>query len=197
MAPTVRDVLARNLENLGKKGFKKFKIKLNEADVDPQYNKIPRGRLEEADEDEVVSLIKNFYTDGYGVQVTLQVLEAIDENEAAEAIRSDLKKVKGFRLAQEQAEDEAEAAAPEMFMDRHRSALISRMTLVTPVLDELLSMKLLTHEQYETVRDKRPSQEQMRELYLYARAWGHSDKIKFYHILKVQNGPLVRDLEGS
>ncbi|MEE6520460.1 hypothetical protein FKM82_018345 [Ascaphus truei] len=71
------------------------------------------------------------------------------------------------------------------------------MSPVDPVLDELLAQKLLTDEQYDTVRSKATSQEKMRQLYQCSRAWGGPDKDKLLQALKKQNGPLIRDLEQS
>ncbi|KAM4796288.1 caspase recruitment domain-containing protein 8 [Rhinophrynus dorsalis] len=83
----------------------------------------------------------------------------------------------------------------EHFVDRHRTALISRVTLVTPLLDDLLTLGLLTDELYDNVRRQRTSQDQMRKLYEYIRSWGPSDKDQLYEAIRRRHRPLVRDLE--
>ncbi|XP_075439282.1 apoptosis-associated speck-like protein containing a CARD isoform X1 [Ascaphus truei] len=85
----------------------------------------------------------------------------------------------------------------EHFVEKHRADLISRMSPVDPVLDDLLDQKLLTDEQYDTVRSKATSQEKMRQLYDYVRSWGRPDKDKLLQALKKHNGPLIRALEQS
>ncbi|XP_068102673.1 NACHT, LRR and PYD domains-containing protein 1a allele 5-like [Hyperolius riggenbachi] len=80
------------------------------------------------------------------------------------------------------------------FVDRHREALISRVSLVSPILDSLLSDLLLTHEQYDTVRKQMTPQDQMRVLYSYSRGWGDRDKDIFYKALQKNNAPLMQDL---
>ncbi|KAM3915977.1 apoptosis-associated speck-like protein containing a CARD [Leptodactylus fuscus] len=93
MEKTVRDVLVQGLENLGKRSFKKFKNKLNDLAIREGFSKIPRGKLEEADTEDVADLIRGYYKDSYGAEMTLTVLEAIDERQEAEKLRNDLKTV--------------------------------------------------------------------------------------------------------
>ncbi|KAM4605851.1 apoptosis-associated speck-like protein containing a CARD isoform 2-T2 [Discoglossus pictus] len=177
MSKTVRDVLVRTLEDLGELGFKRFKRKLNEWEVEKGHNKIPKSRLENKDEDDVADVILDYYRDSYGIAVVCGVLDAIDQKKARDALMEELK-------------------ADEHFIDRHRLALIDRMSSVDPLLDELLQEKMVTPEQYDTVRTKDISQNKMRELYRYVRAWGTSDKDTFYRILKSKNALLISDLEG-
>lgn len=208
MEKTVRDLLVEALENLEKKSFKKFKNKLNDLEIKKGHNKIPRGKLEEADTEDVADLIRKYYTDSYGTEVTLTVLEAIDEKQEAEKLRSALRTGRGVAPQVPVQEDggaasrvKIEAAAPgapprdeEHFVDRHRAELISRATLVSPILDDLY--KLLTPEDYTTVRNKNTPQEQMRELLRYVESWGNEGKDKLLEALRRHNAPLVRDLEG-
>ncbi|XP_075711672.1 uncharacterized protein LOC142748464 [Rhinoderma darwinii] len=92
-------------------------------------------------------------------------------------------------------EDAGACSLPKHFVDRHREALIQRTSNISPVLDNLLSQRLLTQEQYDTMRSRQPHQEAMRQLYTYLDIWGYSDKEKFYQALKKNNEPLIRDLE--
>lgn len=84
----------------------------------------------------------------------------------------------------------------EHFVDKHRKALIERLSHVVPVLDDLLGQKLLTQEQYEVIRKKEPHQEKMRQLYQFMTIWGNTDKEKLYRAIWRNNEPLIRDLEG-
>ncbi|XP_072006424.1 NACHT, LRR and PYD domains-containing protein 1b allele 3-like [Engystomops pustulosus] len=83
------------------------------------------------------------------------------------------------------------------FVDKHRDALIQRVSDMGQILDHLLKHKLLTQEQYDNIRSIRPRQEAMRQLYGYMTIWRHCDKEKFYQALKMYNEPLVRDLEDK
>ncbi|KAM4605850.1 apoptosis-associated speck-like protein containing a CARD isoform 1-T1 [Discoglossus pictus] len=196
MSKTVRDVLVRTLEDLGELGFKRFKRKLNEWEVEKGHNKIPKSRLENKDEDDVADVILDYYRDSYGIAVVCGVLDAIDQKKARDALMEELKAVSIFVPYKGNGPSQGATSSDEHFIDRHRLALIDRMSSVDPLLDELLQEKMVTPEQYDTVRTKDISQNKMRELYRYVRAWGTSDKDTFYRILKSKNALLISDLEG-
>ncbi|XP_066432896.1 uncharacterized protein [Eleutherodactylus coqui] len=96
MGLTVRDALVYALENLEKKAFKKFCNQLPEIEVKQNYRRIPRGKLEDKDWEDVADLIREYYKDVYGVEVTLEVLDKINEKKVAEELQEDLKKVNRF-----------------------------------------------------------------------------------------------------
>ncbi|KAM5153077.1 uncharacterized protein ACMZJ9_011193 [Mantella aurantiaca] len=81
------------------------------------------------------------------------------------------------------------------FVDEHRTSLISRMTSVDPVLDGLLDKKILTQEQYDTVRKEKTDQDKMRKIYSYIKSWGNPEKNKFQCLLETHNSPLIKDLK--
>ncbi|XP_056392812.1 apoptosis-associated speck-like protein containing a CARD [Hyla sarda] len=208
MGKTVRGVLVQSLSNLEKKSLKKFRRNLNEFKIKKEYNRIPKGELEEADPDDITDLIRRYYKDDYGVKVTLAVLEAIDELEEAETLRRDLQEVVGW--APQEATNGADEGAPsregteeaaqgttsgdeQHFVDKYRTELIERVVLVSPILDDLYS--LLKGEPYNTVRSMKTSHEQMRALLSHVESWGKEDKDKFRQSLFKHNAPLVRDLE--
>lgn len=83
------------------------------------------------------------------------------------------------------------------FVDKHREALISRVTLVDPILDYLMTKNVLNNEQYDNIRSKPTTQEKMRELYKYIRGIGDSAKDKFYDALENHNYFLMQDLKGT
>ncbi|XP_077303655.1 uncharacterized protein LOC143923717 isoform X2 [Lithobates pipiens] len=109
MRVTVRDVLVTALENLKKDGFKKFQAKLHDTDIKQLYRKIPRSQLEDKDQSDVADLIRTYYKDVYGVEVTLAVLDAINEKLVAEELRQDLKKDRFVRMGEI---EEEKTAAP-------------------------------------------------------------------------------------
>ncbi|KAG8549617.1 hypothetical protein GDO81_020492 [Engystomops pustulosus] len=96
MGLTVRDALVYALENLEKTGFKKFRKQLHETEVKENYRRIPRGKLEDKDWGDVADLIREHYKDVYGVEVTLAVLDKINERKVAEELQEDLQKVERF-----------------------------------------------------------------------------------------------------
>lgn len=57
------------------------------------------------------------------------------------------------------------AAKQGHFVDRHRSALIERVSNMGPILDHLLQERVLQQEQYDRVMEIRHTQDQMRFLF--------------------------------
>ncbi|XP_069100252.1 apoptosis-associated speck-like protein containing a CARD isoform X2 [Pleurodeles waltl] len=178
MAKTLKEHILFALDSLEEAAFKKFRRSLNDAEVQAGYDKIPRGKLEKADTMDVADLIVNYYLLEYGLSLTLQVLERINQKDVAEHLRK-------------------AAGADKHFVDKHREAIISRCTLVEPILDRLFSLEFLTEEQYDLVRAMTTTQNKMRELYKFMHGWGEAGKEAFYRALREQNGPLVRDLGGQ
>ncbi|KAM4706504.1 NACHT, LRR and PYD domains-containing protein 3-like [Discoglossus pictus] len=85
--------------------------------------------------------------------------------------------------------------AHKHFVDQHMSDLINRIRLVDPLLDELQQKNLVIDAQCNIVRSKSTSQKQMRQLFMYVRDRGDTDKDKFYEALKATNPSVIKDLE--
>ncbi|XP_069841063.1 uncharacterized protein [Dendropsophus ebraccatus] len=111
MRLTVRDALVYALENLEKMGFKKFRKQLHEMEVKENYRRIPRGKLEDKDRGDIADLIREYYKDVYGAEVTLAVLDKINEKKVAEELEEDLRKVD--RFVQLNALEESRCLAPK------------------------------------------------------------------------------------
>ncbi|CAN2390478.1 LRR and PYD domains-containing protein 1-like, partial [Pristimantis euphronides] len=86
------------------------------------------------------------------------------------------------------------SAEKKHFFIENRNNLIKLMTNVDPILDDLLEKKLLVQEQYDLVRKKVTSQDQMRGLFDYVRSWGHKDNDKFLGILRKHNRNVIKNL---
>ncbi|XP_068103284.1 uncharacterized protein [Hyperolius riggenbachi] len=104
--------------------------------------------------------------------------------------RGDIKDIKRFTSQP----TEGASVAPQHFVDKHRTALIARLSHIDPVLDDLLSLGLLGQEQYDKIRKKEPYQEKMRKLYEYVPMWSNTDKDKLYQAIQRCNEPLIIDL---
>ncbi|XP_077303454.1 apoptosis-associated speck-like protein containing a CARD isoform X2 [Lithobates pipiens] len=84
------------------------------------------------------------------------------------------------------------------FVDEHREALISGVSLVEPILDSLMTAKLLEYEDYETITREGTSYAQMRKLYIkYVKSWKDPQKDIFKNALRKANHILVENLEKS
>ncbi|XP_069508048.1 apoptosis-associated speck-like protein containing a CARD isoform X2 [Ambystoma mexicanum] len=84
----IRNLIQRSLSNLAQAPFKEFKARLNDEKVEGDYARIPWGSLENADPIDVSRLIINYYCAGYGLQLTLRVLEEINHRQEATELRA-------------------------------------------------------------------------------------------------------------
>ncbi|XP_018428039.1 PREDICTED: apoptosis-associated speck-like protein containing a CARD [Nanorana parkeri] len=167
MEKTLQDHLLRALNELESNSFKSYQNKLTDCRIKEGYERIPRGKLENKDREDLVKLIFQYYGDSYGPELTVGVLKAINENNVA----ADLQKLLGK-------ESSASASRPKIhFVDQHREALIKGVALVDPILDSLMSANLLTYEDYSTIRREGTSYAQMRMLfYKYVCSWEEPQK---------------------
>ncbi|XP_075441296.1 uncharacterized protein LOC142486593 isoform X6 [Ascaphus truei] len=101
-----------------------------------------------------------------------------------------------YLIQEDEKVESSMSISAEHFVYKHRATLIERLASLDPILDELLEKRLIHYEQYEKVRCERTSQDKMRMLYRFVRAWGICDLDIFYQILKAKNNPLIKDLEG-
>ncbi|XP_005279431.2 apoptosis-associated speck-like protein containing a CARD isoform X2 [Chrysemys picta bellii] len=215
MGKTVRDHLVDTLEELTQDGFKRFKTKLNVFPVKAGYSNIPRGQLEKADVLDVCDKLISFYLEKYAVEVTVEVLTAINERELADRLCKATgtgsggegqkpgpsdgatgKEVSGGKGQKPGPSDGATGKEEGHFVDRYRVQLIERTAPVEPILD-LLHGDILDEEQYQTIRSGNTNQEKMRKLYLLMPSWNKKCKDRLYEALKAKNKFLIEDLEGN
>ncbi|XP_075785252.1 apoptosis-associated speck-like protein containing a CARD [Pelodiscus sinensis] len=89
MPKTLKDTLQEVLDELGKEDFERFKVKLNNLTQVPLgCNKIPKGKLEEANRMAVCDLIINYYTNSWALDVTKNVLQGINQNDLAAKLQN-------------------------------------------------------------------------------------------------------------
>uniref|UniRef100_A0A8C8RRE8 NACHT, LRR and PYD domains-containing protein 3 n=1 Tax=Pelusios castaneus TaxID=367368 RepID=A0A8C8RRE8_9SAUR len=73
---TLTDILLQVLEDLEKKDLKKFKHKLSDFEYEGK-RKIPRSKLENADEMDVANLLIQFYGEGSAANVAIEIFDKI------------------------------------------------------------------------------------------------------------------------
>ncbi|XP_066556083.1 NACHT, LRR and PYD domains-containing protein 3 [Amia ocellicauda] len=88
----------------------------------------------------------------------------------------------------------AESQHSVIFVNRHRAALIQRVSQVKPLADALLSQGLIQEETYTNICAAATRQDRMRELYAALHCTGDRAKAAFYTILKDAEPYLVEDL---
>lgn len=84
------------------------------------------------------------------------------------------------------------------FVDRHRIALIDRVSDTVAILDKLLDKGLISEERFDAVRALSTTQDQMREIIKSVKST-NAAKDAFYEILNGMKAlmPLMSELEGS
>ncbi|XP_042564717.1 NACHT, LRR and PYD domains-containing protein 1 homolog [Clupea harengus] len=80
------------------------------------------------------------------------------------------------------------------FVDEKRAELISRVTEVMPIADELLDQRVIVRETYSNIQAAPTSEDKMRVLYEGLHSAGAQGKLAFYRILQAQQRLLVEDL---
>ncbi|XP_036268935.1 apoptosis-associated speck-like protein containing a CARD isoform X3 [Pipistrellus kuhlii] len=172
-----RDAILDALEELTADELKKFKLKLQNAPMRDGYSRIPRGALQRMDAVDLADRLVSCYLEAYAAELTAQLLRDMGMQEAAEQLQA-----------------RSRARAPH-FMDRHREALVRRVTDVSGVLDALHG-RVLSEEQYQAVRAEATNQDKMRKLFSFAPAWNLTCKDLFLQALRDTQPYLVDDLEG-
>lgn len=86
MIKTPSDHLLYSLEGLVANDFERFKFKLQNTSLAKDHSRIPWGQLHKARPVKLASLLIAYYGEEYAVQLTLQVLRAINQNFLAEEL---------------------------------------------------------------------------------------------------------------
>ncbi|XP_034009284.1 uncharacterized protein LOC117500511 isoform X5 [Trematomus bernacchii] len=88
-----------------------------------------------------------------------------------------------------------EGRCTELFVDKHRLALVQRVKNIGPILDGLLSYKVINREHYEEILSLHGPQEKMRALLRGPlRVCGPGGKEIFYKLLRKHESDLLDDL---
>ena len=80
------------------------------------------------------------------------------------------------------------------FVTKHRAALIQRVSNVEPILDYLLDLRVIQHEEYNNVRAKGTDQAKMRDLMYLLDRRGNPVKHIFYKGLETNEPYLLIDM---
>ncbi len=81
------------------------------------------------------------------------------------------------------------------FVDKYRYRLINYVSNVKPILDELLTKRVIQEESYDRIRALPTSVEKMRELLDCLKAVGVEGKVIFYDIIEKLEPRLLESIK--
>ncbi|KAM3870918.1 protein NLRC3-like [Diretmus argenteus] len=181
MAAT-KQQLSRTLQALKDDELERFQWILQQGDVLLEdCPAIPTCQLEKADRSGTVDQMVQTYGGVPGaLEVTRKVLVEINRNDLVQSLS-----------------DISSGPKERHFVARHRAALIQKVTLVAPVLDQLLDQNVINQEMYDKIRCQSTSQEQMRLLFCGPlNATGNKGREILYKILQRDQPMLIENLKS-
>lgn len=193
---SARDAILEALENLTSDELKKFKMKLLSVPLRYGYGRIPRGTLLPLDAMDLTDKLVSFYLEGYGTELTATVLSDMGMQNLALQLQESRHNGPGAAPAAIRSPPQMATQPAQHFVDRHRQALIQRVTEVNGVLDALYG-KVLSEEQYNRVRAESTNQEKMRTLFSFTPAWNLTCKDLLLQALRDTQPYLVAELEKN
>ncbi|XP_018954193.1 apoptosis-associated speck-like protein containing a CARD isoform X2 [Cyprinus carpio] len=199
MAKSIKDHLQDIFDDLGAGDQRKFKSKLCDRKTEPRVRRAAVEKVE--DSIDLANLMVTTFTENGAVPVTIEILQAIGCNEPAQELINNTGQSPSVPSAAPHVPSPApgpSAPSTEHFIDRNRAKLISRVNNVDGILDELLQMKIITDENYETIHAENTSQKKMRKLLMGPiKSAGTRGKDVLYKALKDVEPCLTEELESQ
>ncbi|XP_028280909.1 apoptosis-associated speck-like protein containing a CARD isoform X1 [Parambassis ranga] len=208
MAPkTIKAALVDALEDLSTEDMKKFVHKLLDRREEPR---VKRNRVDGKDRLDVVDVMVATFTEEPALKLALDILRDICCQNVAERLREATagltskpadsgqnQESKGqhqeSKGQHQESKGQHQESKDEHFVDKHRRALIERISNIDPILDQLLG-SVIQHGAYDRIRAQLTTQDKVRELFKCLRA-GPEVKDRFYTVLQEEEGYLIRDLQ--
>ncbi|KAM9353700.1 apoptosis-associated speck-like protein containing a CARD [Symphorus nematophorus] len=193
---TARRVLADALEDLDKQDFDKFCRALLDRKEEPR---VRRNKVQGKSFLDVADVLVSTFTETKAIGVAVDLLRQIDCNQDATSLLEEFDgPVSGGTAGPPAGAGAANTAAVgKHFVDEHQLDLINRVTNISPILDELLSRKVIQQESYDKIRALSVSQDKMRELYSGCLRASRLCKDVFYEILEKNEPFLIAELKGE
>ncbi|XP_041648556.1 apoptosis-associated speck-like protein containing a CARD [Cheilinus undulatus] len=200
MAPkTIKSAIADALEDLSEENFKKFCTRLLDRKEEPR---VRRRQVEGKTYLEITDLLVSTFTEVKALQVTVDLLmEARCGNDAEEllketaALRSELGSSDAARPSA--GASGGDTMADKHFVDKHRMALIQRVSNIAPILDGLLFKGVIQQESYDNIRVLPTTQMKMRELFCGCLKAGPNCKDVFLKLLEENEKYLIEELKNK
>ncbi|XP_022074567.1 apoptosis-associated speck-like protein containing a CARD [Acanthochromis polyacanthus] len=181
----VRSALMDALQELSQDDLKRFIKELLARKVEGQP-RVPRNKVDGKDYMDVADVVVSTFTEKNAVNVAVEILKRIN-GEVADTLVEET----GGQTSQSASTDDMH------FVDKHRGALIQRVSNIDSILDDLLERKVINQETYTKIRVIATPQDQMRKLYEGPLKAAEACKEIFYQILQKHEEFLIEDLKGK
>uniref|UniRef100_A0A667WP45 PYD and CARD domain containing n=1 Tax=Myripristis murdjan TaxID=586833 RepID=A0A667WP45_9TELE len=201
---TIKAAIQDALEDLPEKKLDKFRSALLDRREEPR---VKMNSVEGKDYITIAQVLVSTFTEPRALRITLELLREIGCSEEAERLGElphEPKRISVISISQSIFAHGPSAGASagrymsgdKHFVDKHRTALIQRVSTVPSLLDELLGRGVIKQEGYNTIM--RTNQEKMKELYAGPlNACGPDEKDTFYHILNQLEPYLILELKST
>ncbi|XP_061573697.1 apoptosis-associated speck-like protein containing a CARD [Cololabis saira] len=186
-----KKILKESLMNLSKENFNEFRDALWSRKEKPR---ILRAKVEGKIPLDVADVMITTFGEQRALEVAVEILRYINCNQDAD----ELAKEAGAAGPAGPGGPAGPAGLPmKHFVDKHRTDLVQRVSNIDPILDALLSEKVIRDEMYTKIIALPTSYEKMRELYVGPLRSSDACKDIFLKILRDQEPFLLADLERN
>ncbi|XP_063055977.1 apoptosis-associated speck-like protein containing a CARD [Engraulis encrasicolus] len=156
---SVKSLLVNALEDLRSKDLKKFRHTL----CDREQPRFGRRAVEDADELDLADLLIQACTEAKAGQFTIDIFNQLQFTEDAKRLTEAMASA-GVSDAGSSQSTSKHVTGGLHFIEKHRIALIQRVSMVEPILDHLLSKGVINQEMYQTIHVQPTSHSKMREI---------------------------------
>uniref|UniRef100_A0A3P8TX36 PYD and CARD domain containing n=1 Tax=Amphiprion percula TaxID=161767 RepID=A0A3P8TX36_AMPPE len=195
----VRSAMMGALQNLTDADLKRF---IRELLARKDKPRVPRNKVDGKDYMDVADVVVSTFTEKHAVTVAAEILNSIGCSDEADTLVEETSGQTSQSASTDVEETSGQtsqsASTDDMhFVDKHRGALIQRVSNIDSILDNLLDKKVINQEAYTKIRVIATPQEKIRALYEGPLQAAKACKDIFYQILQKHEEYLIKELEGK
>ncbi|KAJ8339815.1 hypothetical protein SKAU_G00344480 [Synaphobranchus kaupii] len=193
MPKTERDRIIEALDDLSDADLDRFKHKLCET------TGIGYGQIENQTVAGITRKIISKCTSHRAVAITAEVLRDIGQVDAAEKLLEENAGQVGARgETSVSSTSSSSSESKSLFVDKHLVKLINKVTMVEPILDDLLHKEIINSEMYNRIQTEKTNEDKMRKLmYDVIKPGGVRAKEELYRILEKEQPFMMEGLKGE
>ncbi|KAJ8339813.1 hypothetical protein SKAU_G00344460 [Synaphobranchus kaupii] len=198
MPRTEGDRIIEALDDLSDADLDRFKHKLCET------TRIGYGQIENQRIAGITQKIISKCTRKRAVAITADVLRDIGQVDAAEILleenagQAGAQGETGETSSVSSISSTSSSSSESLFVDKHLVELINKVTMVEPILDDLLHKEIINSEMYNRIQTEKTNEDKMRKLmYDVIKPGGVRAKEELYRILEKEQPFMMEGLKGE